>query len=74
MREEYYDGCILHTNMHTQMHTFSEIPFLSILFHWNKDPMTCKCQVLLDIMDDFNKIRSLAEIFPIMYGTNSSET
>lgn len=44
--------------------TLSEIPFLSIVFPWNKDPMTCKCQVTLDTMDHFNEICSIAELLP----------
>ncbi|KAK2521834.1 Tshb [Columba livia] len=34
---------------------------------WNKDFLTCECQVLLDIMDHLNDTRSLAELLPIVY-------
>lgn len=49
------------------MHIISEIQFLSVMFRWNKDFLTCECQVLLDIMDHLNDTRSLAELLPIVY-------
>lgn len=61
------------TQICTRMHAFSEIPFLSTMFPWHKDPMTCKCQVLLDSRDHFDERCTLAEFFPIMYGTSASE-
>lgn len=49
------------------MHIISEIQFLSVMFQWNKDSLTCECQVLLDIMDHLNVTHSLAELSPIVY-------
>lgn len=60
-------GRTFHTNTLTKMHIISEIQFLSVMFQWNKDFLTCECQVLLDIMDHLNDTRSLAELLPIVY-------